>query len=91
MGSDHLSKGINAKYDFESETLVWNGQKFALYPCVDSAPAAAEISTFQRMGDAEIDKLLAEFADIIDQPNKPLAASTAVEAEIPNDSGLIRQ
>ena len=89
LGSDQLSKG-NANFDFESDTLVWNGQNFALYPCADSAPVAAEISTFQRTGAAEIDKLLAEFADIIDQPNKPLA-STAVEAEIPTDSRPIRQ
>ena len=37
LGSDQLSKG-NAKFDFESETLVRNGQNFALYTCADSAP-----------------------------------------------------
>ena len=82
---------VTSNLIFESETLVWNGQFFALCPCADSAPVSAEISTFQRMGDAEIDKLLAEFADIIDESYKPLAASTAVEAEIPTDPRPIRQ
>lgn len=89
LGSDNLLKG-KANFDFSTDTLFWHNQTFSLYSCPDSIKVN-ELSSIPYTQNINLNKLLQNYADIIDTPGKILKPCNIVSCKIPTDSRPIRQ